>query len=609
MTLTTNKPSAFPPLTEKQLRQLNQLLGDMSSSTVLWLSGYLAGRAQQGELRTIASGTEPAPATEAHQKPQVTVLYGSQTGNAKRVAGELASGLETTGVSVRLCGADAYPRRELKRESYLFIVISTQGDGDPPDHARDFLEYLDGSRAPRLETLHYAVLALGDSSYPKFCLVGHNLDGRLEALGAQRLLPLCEADVDIESASAPWKSQVLEQVVLSANLPTPSNVVAFPKIDLAEKQAAITRANPYRAEMLLNQRITGRDSDRDVRHVELLLNGSGIQYSPGDALGVWPTQADALVDEVLGLLKLDGNQVVEYRQQSMPLRNWLKEKRELTVLTRPFLTAHAQRSAATDLPEALTPQQGGRLAQMMETWQLPDLLSRYPAVWSPQDLIAALRPLTPRMYSIASSPLLTDGEEVHLTVAHVDYRYEGAHRWGVASDDLAHRKAGAGIDIFIEANERFRLPPDPNRNIIMIGPGAGVAPFRAFVQERAATGARGRNWLFFGNRHFRSEFLYQTEWQASLANGTLHRLDVAFSRDSAKRVYVQHRIEEKAAELYSWLDEGAYLYVCGDASHMAPDVHDTLRRIGIQQGSLSEEDAGAWLDRLIRDGRYVRDIY
>jgi sulfite reductase (NADPH) flavoprotein alpha-component len=221
-----------------------------------------------------------------------------------------------------------------------------------------------------------------------------------------------------------------------------------------------------------------------------------------DALGVWPTQADALVDEVLGLLHMDGDQTVEYRDQSMSMRNWLKKKRELTVLTRPFLTAHAERSATTELRAAVTSPQSGQLARMLETWQLPDLLSRYPAAWVPQDLIAALRPLMPRMYSIASSSLLTDGEEVHLTVAHVDYRYEGAHRWGVASDYLAHREEGPGIDIFIETNERFRLPSDSDRDIIMIGPGAGIAPFRAFVQERAATGAKGHNWLFFGNRHF-----------------------------------------------------------------------------------------------------------
>ena len=339
------------------------------------------------------------------------------------------------------------------------------------------------------------------------------------------------------------------------------------------------------------------------------MDGSGIQYVPGDALGIWATQADALVEEVLGLLRLDGDQVVEYREHSTSLRDWLQNRRELTVLTRPFLAAHAERCAATELREALAPHRGERRAQMLETWQLPELLANYPAAWLAQDLVATLRPLMPRMYSIASSPLPTDGEEVHLTVAHVDYRYEGSHRWGVASHHLANCEQGSGVDIFIDANERFRLPPDPDRNIIMIGPGTGIAPFRAFVQERAAMGAKGRNWLFFGNRSFRSEFLYQVEWQAAFANGTLHRLDLAFSRDSANRAYVQHRMEDRAADLYAWIEEGAYLYVCGDASHMAPDVHETLRRIGMQQGRLSEEDAGGWLDRLLREGRYVRDIY
>lgn len=599
-------PRPLLPLTDDQSQRLRELTAGMDNTTLLWLSGYLAGRAQQRDLPT-ASPAQPA--ANSSQPTRASVLYGSQTGNAKRIATELADRLRGKGVNTRLCGADTYPRRELKQERYLFVVISTQGDGDPPDDSRDLLEFLNGSRAPKLESLHYAVLALGDSSYPLFCHVGRQVDARLKSLGAKRMFALGEADVDIETVSEPWMARAAQQAASMSGAVSASNIVAFPPAEAPTSTQPFTRNKPYRAEVLANQRITGRGSDRDVRHIELLLEGSGIRYQPGDALGVWPLQVDALVDEVLNALHLDEEEVVEYRGESLPLRRWLKEKRELTVLARPFLTAYAERCDASEVREALDPQQRAKLAEMMDTWQLPDLLARYPAKWTPTDLVGALRPLTPRMYSIASSPLQTNGEEVHLTVARVDYRHQGARRWGVASRHLADCGERSTIDIFIDANERFRLPASPDRDIIMIGPGTGIAPFRAFVQQRAALGATGRNWLFFGNRHFRSEFLYQTEWQGALSEHHLHQLDLAFSRDGPQHIYVQQRMRERGAELYEWLAGGAYLYVCGDARRMAPDVHATLRDIGMRQGGLSAEAAGEWLQQMMREGRYVRDVY
>lgn len=597
-------PRPLLPLTDDQSQRLRELTAGMDNTMLLWLSGYLAGRAQQRDPPTVSPTQANSP-----QPTRATVLYGSQTGNAKRLATELADLLRGKGVTTRLCRADTYPRRELKQERYLFVVISTQGDGDPPDDSRDLLEFLNGSRAPKLESLHYAVLALGDSSYPLFCHVGRQVDERLSSLGASRMFALGEADVDIETVSAPWTARAAEQAASIAGGVLASNIVAFPAAGAATSTQPFTRNKPYRAEVLANQRITGRGSDRDVRHMELLLEGSDIRYQPGDALGVWPLQADALVDEVLNALHLDQDEVVEYRGESLPLRRWLKEKRELTVLARPFLTAYAERCDAPEVREALDPQQRAKLAEMTATWQLPDLLARYPAKWTPVDLVGALRPLTPRMYSIASSPLQTNGEEVHLTVARVDYCHQGVRRWGVASRHLADCAEHSTIDIFIEANERFRLPASPDRDIIMIGPGAGIAPFRAFVQQRAALGATGRNWLFFGNRHFRSEFLYQTEWQAALSEHHLHQLDLAFSRDASQRIYVQQRMSERGAKLYEWLAGGAYLYVCGDAKRMAPDVHATLRDIGMRHGGLSAEAAGEWLEQMMREGRYVRDVY
>lgn len=599
------------PISDAQRERLRALIADMDGPSLLWLGGYLTAL---GQMRGQAVATVDLDHRTAEPGTVITVLFGSQTGNAQRVATKLHEALRAAGWSARLFGANDYPRRELKTERCLLSVISTQGDGDPPDHARDLLEFLQSKRAPRAEALRYAVLALGDSSYPHYCVIGHQLDARLEALGATRLLPVAEADVDVETVADPWIVSVLAEVDSVFARPDAVNagnaaIAGTAATDAAPAMARFDRAHPYQAEIITNQRITGRESDRDVRHIELLLRGSEIAYEPGDALGVVPVQADALVEEILTSLRLDGGELIDVRGERMALSRWLRERRELTVLTRPFLAAHAERSGAASLQEALDPAHRDKLAALMQSWQVADLLTAHPASWTAPELVAALRPLAPRLYSIASSPLISDGEEVHLTVAHVDYQYEGVHRWGVASRYLADRAVESTADVFVEANERFRLPVDPARDIIMIGPGTGVAPFRAFVQHRAATGAKGRNWLFFGNRHFRSEFLYQTEWQAALANGRLHRLDLAFSRDGDARVYVQDRMLEQGAALYDWLQAGAYFYVCGDASRMAPDVHAALRRIAVLHGGMSDEAAEEFLSRLANDGRYVRDVY
>jgi sulfite reductase (NADPH) flavoprotein alpha-component len=599
---------APPPLDGAKTRLLDQLTEGLGRDALLWLTGYLAGLAHQGEEP--ATTTLPTPAErEAPATYAATVLYGSQTGHAERLATELAGRLNENLVRTRLCSASTYPKRELKDERLLLVIISTQGDGDPPDNARDLLEFLSGRRAPRLEALQYAVLALGDSSYPQFCDVGRQVDARLEALGARRVLPLAEADVDFETVAEPWTARISEQVRALAGRNSAPAEAAAPEPRTATVAAGYTRAHPFSAVLLVNQRITGQDSDRDVRHLELLIENSGLRYQPGDSLGVIPVQADALVDEVLDRLKLQGSEDVEFRGETLPLRRWLTERRELTILTRPFLAAHAARCDSAPLREALDPAGSDRRRQLLTTWQLPDLLARYPAAWPATDLVAALRPLAPRMYSIASSPLPSDGNEVDLTVAHVDYNFEGTNRWGVGSHHLCNLALDAHVRVFVEPNNRFRLPVDGERDIIMIGPGTGVAPFRAFVQHRAAVGAEGRNWLFFGNRHFRSEFLYQVEWQDALAKQTLHRLDLAWSRDGTQRIYVQQRMQERARELYAWIKGGAHVYVCGDASHMAPDVHSALVRIGIEQGGLSQEAAGEWLNQLASEGRYVRDVY
>jgi sulfite reductase (NADPH) flavoprotein alpha-component len=562
------------PLTDERSALLGRLTDGLDSAGLWWLSGYTAGLAQRGGPTLTAVPTATGAET-------LTVVYGSQTGNSKRLAEKLAHQAEANRLAVRLLRADAYPLRELKNERHLQIVISTQGDGDPPDDARGFVEFILGKRAPRLPDLNFAVLGLGDSSYPKFNAIGRVLDARLAELGGTRWLARGEADLDLETVATPWIEQAiaLAKDALKSAMPlanvTPLRPVASVPV--------WSREHPFAAELLVNQRITGRGSDKDVRHLEISVEGSGLNYEPGDALGVWPLNPPRLVDAVLDTLTLDGGQIVAHQGKELPLRAWLTEKRELTRVGRPFLEA----AQAGD--------------------QLLDVLRRQRGDWNGESLVAALRPLTPRLYSIASSQKVV-GEETHLTVALVEYAHAEETRWGAASHFLAANAEGARLPVFIERNERFRLPRDGSRDLIMVGPGTGVAPFRGFVQERVATGASGRNWLVFGNPHGRSDFLYQLEWQRALKQGQLQRLDLAFSRDQAAKVYVQDRLKHHGRELYAWLENGAHLYVCG-ATAMAKDVHATLLEIVRQHGGKSADDAEDYINELQRQGRYARDVY
>lgn len=585
---------------------ITQLTDGLEPGALTWLSGYFAGAAQAQQAEPFAQeAINLAAAPEASTSQRLTILYGSQTGNAKRVAESLSERIAGQGIEVRLVRADRYATRELKDERMLYIVMSTQGDGDPPDDSLAFVEFLNGRRAPKLQQLKYAVLGLGDSSYPFFCGIAQSLDQRLSQLGAQRLHETGLADLDIDTVAQPWRDAAVALAVQTLNQTEPHKASITP---LRPKAAVATREHPYQAEVLLNQRITGRDSQKDIRHIELSLEGSHITYQPGDALGIWPTQSPTLVSRVIEALGLDENETITLTDVTHPLSEWLQHHRELTVLTRPFLVAHAQRSDSSELSALLQQENAAALRDLLENRQLIDVLHKWPAAWTAPDLIAALRPLTPRMYSIASSRQAVD-DEVHLTLAHVHYTHEDQERWGVASHFLSDLGEGDTVPVFVEENERFRPPADTARDIIMIGPGTGIAPFRAFIQERSAVGATGRNWLFFGNPCFDSDFLYQTEWQRALQEGSLHRLDVAFSRDQPEKVYVQHRLQQHARELYEWIQGGAHVYVCGDATRMAKDVQQTLLSIAQEQGGLDPAQAKAWLDQLAAQGRYARDVY
>ena len=586
------------PLSSEHSTLLAQFAAGADANGLLWASGYLAGLA-----RSLDAPVQ-APAATASVAP-ATVLYGSQTGNARRAAEALHAKLEAAGLPARLLRTDAYPLRELKDERLLYIAISTQGDGNPPDDALGFVDFLASKRAPQLPQLKYAVLALGDSSYPQFCAIGQRIDARLAELGGSRVADCANADLDVETVSLPWTAKAVAsaQELLKPAAPLATVVPLRPH---AVPQAH-GRERPFAAELLANQRITGRGSARDIRHIELSLEGSGLLYEPGDALGVWPRNPPALVDALLTALEFDGDAPVAHAGVELPLREWLGSKREITRLSRPFIARHAAYAGDDALNRVLAPENATQLAKLLGDSQLIDLLRATPAAWNADDFIAALRPLQPRLYSIASSRKAV-GEEAHLTVAHVEYDNGHGLRWGAASHFLASREEGARADIFIEANERFRLPADGARDIVMIGPGTGVAPFRGFVQERREISATGRNWLLFGNSHARSEFLYQTEWQQALKDGALDRLDLAFSRDQAEKFYVQQRLREHGRELYAWLENGAHIYVCG-ALAMGKDVHAALLDVIARERGVDAEAAAEYVSALQAQGRYARDVY
>lgn len=606
-------PSPPFPLSAARADALAELVRGLDAPELLWISGYTAGLAAASHATWgVASGAAAvtptaAPPTSAADAPWVaTIVYGSQTGNGRRIAEALAERLLSSGVRARVLRAGEYATKELTRERRLFVVMSTHGDGDPPDDARPLVEFLLGRRAPKLPSLEFAVLALGDSSYPRYCDVGRRLDERLAELGARRLFDRVDCDVDFEVPAAGWQARVGEWIeqLPPESAPGPRVAVLRP----VATSPAWSRDRPFQAEVLANQRITVGEGVRDVRHVELSLAGSGLHYEPGDALGVVAENPAETVEAVLRAARLDGTQTVERNGKLRTLADWLTNRLEITLVTRPLLEKFAKRGPHPELEALLQRGKESEFRALITKVQLADLLERYPAEWDAEALVTALRPLAPRLYSIASSAKEVE-DEVHLTATRIDSGGGCSSRPGAATHFLATRVDGAYVPVYVEANSRFRLPADPASDIVMVGTGSGVAPYRAFVQDRMATGAPGRNWLVFGARHFARDFLYQLEWQRALKQGALARIDLAFSRDGAHKAYVQQRILEAGATLYAWLENGATLYVCGDATQMAPDVHAALAKVLADHGGLSAEAARARLDQLGADGRYLRDVY
>jgi sulfite reductase (NADPH) flavoprotein alpha-component len=617
------------PIPEDRRDQLQQLATELNREQLMWLSGYFAGaaaaapssipgfqanllggqaRAQHAPVAAPAAFTPAAAAPAAAPLPTLTILSASHTGNGRKISEKLLAAVQALGMQARLIKAGDYQPREIAKEKLLYVVISTHGDGDPPDEARGLYEFLGTKRAPQLPELQYSVLSLGDTSYPKFCEAGRVVDERLAKLGAKRLLPRVDCDVDFEKLAQTWADDALARVREIKDKLAPAPSVATGVAHTAATAAPVvelTRTNPATAEVLANQRIVGRGALREVRHVELAFPGLGNLYKAGDALGIVHRNPEPAIDAVLKATRLDGAATVTHDGKTHTLLEWLRDERELTRIARPLLVQVAKH-ANVDISELLG--NATAMAKLTATCQVSDILGSYPADWTPEALVNVLRPVTGRVYSIASSPAAV-GDEAHLTVAVVGSDSDRKLLAGAASHFVVHTPVDSNVQVWIEKNDRFRVPTDGARDIIMVGPGTGVAPFRGFVQEREAAGATGKNWLFFGGRSLYHDFLYQLEWQQALKRKALHRVDVAFSRDQAEKIYVQHRIKQAGKELFAWLSNGAYFYVCGDASAMAPDVNAALLDVVREHGNMDADDAQSWVADLTADGRYLRDVY
>jgi len=589
------------------ISELEQQLGDWSQglddAQLHWASGYLAGLAA---ARTQQAG----PAVEAGVRPAFTIWYGSETGNGRGIAERLAREAEARGFDVELASTAEIQPRSIGKLGTLVLVMSTHGEGDPPEDAEALHKFLQSGRAPRLEQLSFAIFALGDSSYPDFCQTGREFDARLAELGARRMLDRVDVDVDFEPAEDAWRGRVLDHLEneLKPGAPTPRLQLVQGAANRNPGPARHDRRNPYSAEVLEVAPLTVAPSTSAVNHVELLLEDSGLSWSPGDSLGIWPRNDARLVDEIMALAALDAEAQVTRGDESLPARAWLEQRLELTQLTRPFIEAWASISDSARLRELL--ENRDAFEDWVASRQVADVLREIPARTDAGALIGALRGIGPRLYSIASSPSVHP-DEVHLTVKRVGGLLEsGRLRAGVASWQLVEQaRPGERLPVYIESNPRFRLPEDPAAPILMIGPGTGVAPFRAFVQHRQAEGATGENWLLFGNRNRRSDFLYQLEWQRFQRQGALHRLSVAFSRDQADKIYVQHRLREQGREVYDWLERGAHVYVCGDGQAMAADVHQALLDVIAKHGGRDADHATEYLEAMKQARRYQKDVY
>jgi len=586
------------PLAPEQVQALNNLLPSLTADQLIWMEGFISG------LRAGKSGGTSTPA-----KPvELTVLFGSESGNAEALADLTAKKAEKLGFKPRVLSMGDIKPAKLKGTENLLVLVSTWGEGDPPENSVDFVEAFMGTKAPELKDTRFSVLSLGDTSYEHFCKIGKDFDARIEKLGGNRIFPRKDCDVDFDDDFNAWLDGTLTTLQeATKQISAPAGTTTAP---VATGIVKYSRKNPFPAELTERVTLNGKGSAKETIHLEFDLAGSGLSYETGDALAVIPHNCPEVVEEILKVAKLDGDSSVTLKDGAFPLREALTKQLDITAISMPVLKRYNEIAKDKKLADILDPKNKKALQDYLYGRDIVDLITDFPAKDLTADALAGImRKLPPRLYSIASSPK-AHPDEVHLTVGVVRYDAHNRSRKGVCSTYLQDLiEEGDKTSVFVTANKHFKVPANPETPMIMVGPGTGIAPFRAFIEERKATQAKGKNWLFFGDQHYLTDFLYQTEWQDYLADGILNELDLAFSRDQKEKVYVQDRMREKAEKLFQWLEDGASFYVCGDATRMAVDVDKALHDIIQSQGSLSEEDAIAYVKKMKTDKLYLRDVY
>lgn len=596
-------------LTSSQNQLLYELLKSLNTEQKAWLGGYITGLQESTKVLAEAfskfeqsrPALLPTQHTDVHT---VKIMYGTRSGNSLKVAKSVLETFQNGGLNAQLVNLNEYEPKSIKQESNVLIVLSTDGEGEPTAAAEEFYNFVMGKKAPRLENLKYSVLALGDSSYKHFCKIGKDIDSRLQELGAHRISDRIDCDVEFEPNSQKWTKACQEY--FTKNLSSSS----FKRISSSEIQfqskTAYSKNNPFPSQLIDRINLNGKGSTKSTYHIEFSLEDSGLSYEPGDALGVVCANDSSFVDEIISQLKLNPEKLVNTGESDKSLRETLISDFEISSLNIQVLENYNKLLNNNKLTKLLKDKD--ETFKFIYGRDILDLVLEFPQKLDEQEFVTVLRKLQPRLYSIASSQKAFP-DEVHLTVGAVSYQLNSRLRKGVCSNFLANLSDEQKANVYIDENISFRLPSDTNAPIIMIGAGTGIAPYRAFLQEIAETGSNGKNWLFFGERNFTTDFLYQVEWQKYLKNKTLSKLDVAFSRDQDKKVYVQHKLQENQKELYKWLEEGAHVYLCGDKNSMANDVKNTLIDIIQSQGGITHDKASEYFKKLRREARFHEDVY